>query len=78
MPILFKLLQKTEKEVTFPNSFYEATMILIWKTKTTKKEVALEGKNLLANSGDVRYVCSILGQKDPLEESMATHSSIHA
>ena len=38
--------------------------------------MALEGKHLLANSGDVRYVCSILGQKDPLEEGMAAHSSI--
>ena len=70
MPILLKLLQKTEEEVAFPNSFCEATITLIWKTKTTKKEVALDVKNLLASSGDVRYMCSILGQKDPLEESM--------
>ena len=34
-------------------------------------QVALVVKNLLANAGDIRS----LGWKDPLEESMATHSS---
>ena len=33
-------------------------------------------KNLPANSGEVRDVSSTLGQEDPLEEGMATHSSI--
>ena len=33
-------------------------------------------KKLSANAGDIRDVSSILGWKDPLEESMATHSSI--
>ena len=33
-------------------------------------------KNLSANAGDARDVVSILGQKDPLEEGMAAHSSI--
>ena len=38
MPILLKLLQKTEEEVAFPNSFCEATITLIWKTdKDCKK-----------------------------------------
>ena len=32
-------------------------------------------KNLPANAGDVRDIRS-LGQEDPLEEEMATHSSI--
>ena len=35
-------------------------------------------KNPLANAGDIRDMGSILGQEDPLEESMATHSSILA
>ena len=32
-------------------------------------------KNLPANTGDLG---SILGQEDPLEKEMATHSSIHS
>ena len=35
-------------------------------------------KNLPANAGDARDVARPLGQKDPLEEEMATHSSILA
>ena len=35
-------------------------------------------KNLPANAGDRRDVSSILGQEDPLEAGMATHSSILA
>ena len=31
-------------------------------------------KNLVANAGDARVAGSIPGQKDPLEEEMATHS----
>ena len=39
-PILLKLFQKTAEEGTLPNSFYEATIILIPKpdNDTTKKE----------------------------------------
>ena len=33
-------------------------------------------KNLPANAGDIRDVGLIPGSKDPLEEGMATHSSI--
>ena len=33
-------------------------------------------KNPPASSGDVRDAGLILGQEDPLEEGMATHSSI--
>jgi len=40
--------------------------------------VALEVKNPPAKAGDVRDVIPSLGQKDLLEESMATHSSIPA
>ena len=35
-------------------------------------------KNLPANAEDVRNVVQPLGQEDPLEEGMATHSSILA
>ena len=35
-------------------------------------------KNLLANAGSARDVGLILGQEDPLEEEMATHSSTFA
>ena len=35
-------------------------------------------KNLTANAGDIRDTSSIPGQEDPLEEGMATHSSILA
>ena len=49
---------------------------------TIKKQashVALVVKNLPANAGDARDVgVQSLGQKDPLEEGMATHSSILA
>ena len=35
-------------------------------------------KNLPANAGDVRDAVRSLGQEDPLEEGMATHSSTPA
>ena len=35
-------------------------------------------KNLPANAGDARDMGSIPGSEDPLEEEMATHSSILA
>ena len=35
-------------------------------------------KNLPRNVGDVGHMCLILGWEDPLEEEMATHSSIIA
>ena len=35
-------------------------------------------KNLPANAGDIIDLGSILGWEDPLEEGMATHSSILA
>ena len=40
--------------------------------------MALVVKNSPANTGDVRDAGSILGQEEPLEKGMATHSSILA
>ena len=39
---------------------------------------ALAAKNLPANAGDIRDAVRSLGRADPLEEGMATHSSILA
>ena len=36
------------------------------------------GKELPANAGDIKMLVQSLGQEDPLEEGMATHSSILA
>ena len=41
-------------------------------------QVALIVKNPPTNAGDVRDVVRSLGREDPLEEGMATHSSILA
>ena len=38
VPMLLKLFQKIAKERTLPNSFYEATITLIPKPKTTQKK----------------------------------------
>ena len=38
MPILIKLFQKFIEEGTLPNSFYEATITLIPKPKTTQRK----------------------------------------
>ena len=40
--------------------------------------MALVVKNLPANAGDIRDMGSIPGQEDPLEEGIATHSSVLA
>ena len=40
--------------------------------------MAVGVENLPSNTGDVREAGSILGREDPLEEGMATHSSVLA
>ena len=63
-------------------SLYERKSAVLLKVKALRKgwpwasQVALVVKNLPANSGDFRDEGSNLGQEDPLEEGMATHSSI--
>ena len=44
--------------------------------KLGASQMALVVKNPPANTGDVRDVGSIHGWDDPLEEDMATHSSV--
>ena len=50
------------------------------KAQDTHTTICSAAKNLLANAGDVGDVGSIphLGQEDPLEEEMATHSTVLA
>ena len=57
------------KKFTIPVSAYLAT----WAS-----QVVLVVKNLPANSGDIRDLVRSLGWEDPLEEVIATHSSILA
>ena len=54
-------------------SIFRSTIVHVGRTRT---EVLV--KNPSANAGDVRDMGSIPSQKDPLEEGMATHSSILA
>ena len=44
--------------------------------RTGTCQVALVVKNPPANAGDIRDMGPSLGREDPLEEGMATHSSI--
>ena len=53
------------------SSDWKACKGVFWSSK-----VALVVKNLPVNAGDVRDEGSILGWEDPLEEEMATHSTI--
>ena len=46
--------------------------ICIWRAS----QVALVVKNTPTNAGDTKIQVQSLGQEDPLEEGMATHSSI--
>ena len=59
-----------------PQSFWERLHPL-FKEKWAS-QVVLVVKNLPANAGDITVGCSIPGSEDPLEEGMATDSSILA
>ena len=50
-------------------------VLFIWDNAWAS-QVVLVVKNLPASAGDIRNVGSIPGQKDPLEEGIATHSCI--
>ena len=49
-----------------------------YKFGFSKDQVALAVKNLPADAEDIRDAGSMPGQEDPLEEGMATYSSILA
>ena len=65
MPILLKHFQKITEEATLPNSFYEATIILIPKPKTTQK------RKLQANITE-EHRC-----KNPQQNFSKKNSAIH-
>ena len=52
--------------------------LLRTKRGARASQMVLVVKNPPVNAGDIRDVGSSLGQEDPLEEGMATHSSILA
>ena len=49
---------------------------VVWNLTQCTSQVKAVIKNLPANAGDVRDIVWSLGWEDPLEEGMATHSSI--
>ena len=55
----------------FPSCAKNRILILL----TLDFQVAIVVKNPPANSGDARDLGSILGQEDPLEKRVATHSN---
>ena len=68
MPILIKLLEKIAEEGTLPNSFYEVTITLIQKPKTTQK------RKLQANITD-EHRCKN-PQQNFAKKNSATHQKI--
>ena len=60
---------------------YMCVYIYIYREREREREVsqvALVVKNLPGNAGDIEMWVQSLGWEDPLEEGMATHSSILA
>ena len=60
------------------NLFYHTLNQGAYPQRLQVSQVALVVKNPPANAGDTRDRVWSLGQKDPLEEEMATHSSVLA
>ena len=60
------------------NSHIKGRHVSLVTSRYTSAKVVLVVKNLPASAGDIRDAGSIQGQEYPLEEGMATHSSILA
>ena len=50
-------------------------MVIGLRSTLRASQVVLVVKNLPVNAGDFNDTVQVLGQEDPLEEGMATHSS---
>ena len=59
-----------------PGLEFPARPFPLMQTFDGASHAVLVVKNLLAHAGDIKDMSSVLGWKDSLEESKATHSSI--
>ena len=68
--------------MVYIRDIYEVDLVVICiieaQSEAQASQGGASGKNLPANAGDQETLIRSLGRKDPLEEEMATHSSILA
>ena len=68
--------------MVYIRDIYEVDLVVICiieaQSEAQASKGGASGKNLPANAGDQETLIRSLGRKDPLEEEMATHSSILA